>query len=436
MGRKSFIVVLGLTVILIIGSVILQRIVFKADQTFGSLFLTPSSFRVVKSQPLDLEVSTTAVEPINVAALELTIVFDPSKLELSETLPSLGWKTVSSSSKNGHLNWLITPSDQGPSLIAVEGDVTFGRIRFSAVGDGATTVNLFQSDTIMASADTAKGNFIYNALTSVQNAAGTISAEANPDASFPEATALVQPIIEDLQAANFVSQKIESSSIVSAPNNALLMLQLAYQGAAQVEFGETTQLGNLVETNAYGAYQAVPISGLTPGQRYYYRVAAKVGQTSRILSPIKSFTTPLAGQGSAKAEPIIFPERAAKTSNVYFSFTNDKGENVIDVQPSVEVILGRATVGKVRRVGGYFQATVTAPDNANKQLIRVKVVSGGQSFESSSLLFDPAYVDPIQPAAPAIQVFAWNQKLILTLLGGLILLFLFSNLFVRLARTN
>lgn len=435
-SRNVLVLVSIVTFLLLVGSALLQRIVFKAEQTYSTLYLAPSTFRAVQDKEFELSVKAVSAERVATTGLEVSLTFEPETLDFVEAVPQIGWRTVYEAAGTDSYRWVVQPIETQSPLLEFQGETTFGTLKFKALKNGFTAIKINQNQTVLAAADTAKGNELYNAALNIQGAAGTVAAATETELAFPETA--VPNAVNDVPAPTaFNSQRVLSATAYPGTNNALVLISLAHVGQAKLEFGLTPELGNVVESSQRSTAIPLSILGLEPGTRYYYRVQAEDQKTRALVgSSVKSFTTVKAGSGEGtKSELVIFPDRAAKASTLYFVPRNAAGEVIDPGQVTVETAFGQATVSPLKRVGDYYQATVTTAAEKD-QLVRLRVIAGLFNSETNSVLFDPAYTEPTNATSNSYLILDWSQRTVGWLLGGLALLFFFSYLFVRLARSR
>jgi hypothetical protein len=435
--RIAFILVSLLTLVLLIGSTVLQQIVFRAEQHFSSLSLSPTTFRIAEGQELDLAVTTQAFNPVAVSGLQISLAYDAAKLSFKEAVAPLGWRTLALEEGEGRLDWVAVPALGQSPLADIQGEVTLGKVRFAAIGTGIASVDISQNATALAAADPAEGNFVYNAVESVQSSAGTITAVSESQLDFPEvATAVSPPEIPD--APGFGTQQIRSVYTETTAETAVIFVTLAYNGKATVEFGTTDKLVNRVESTQAESYHVLSLANLEPERRYYFRVIGEQTEgQSRIASATQTFETRRKGVGSVSrqtSEVIVFPQRAKQSSAVYIFPRNELGESVEATAVTVDTA-GLAEAGAVRSLGGYQRVEVNN-DSGKKQIVQLTPAFADISLVPRSLVFDPELAEPTPRVRNTELVLAWNQNVMALTLGGAILLFLLMLLFVKLAKSR
>jgi len=434
--RTSVVLVTFVTLALLIGSAVLQRIVFRADQHFSSLTLSPNTFQAAVGQTVDITVRSEAVEPILLSGFQVELNVDDSKLKFQEAVPPAGWQTIVAEAKGPVFRWIAVPAPDQPILTTVQGSSVLGTLRFTATGDGVTSAAFIPTSTFLSAVDPVAGNFVYNAAESFQSAVGTIAGEGSAPA-FPETN--VSPIIPaESTAPKFGAQRVLSSYATPLSQDALLFVTLAYSGKLSVEFGPTQALGNKVEVTRASTHHVVTLAGLEPLTRYYYRIVGldPTAQSHFTTAP-KSFVTTGTGTGevaAAKSEAIIFPSKTNSSTTMYIFPRDEAGNALGEAAPNLDDQEG-LRIGEVRKAPGYYQATLST-QSPKKQISRLAPRIGSVILPAATVVFDPNYQEPTSLRPTKELILAWNHKSMATVFGGVIVLFLLILLFTRLARSR
>lgn len=436
--RVTFILATLVTILLLAGSAILQQIVFRAEQEFAALTVSPTTFRVSQGQLVDLKVNSTALNPVIATGLQVSLGYEPTKLTFKEAVPPIGWQTLRLVTATDAIDWVVAPLASAPPLVTLQGETTLGTVRFLATGAGVTAVKINQETTLLAAVDPVNGNFVYNAAESVQGSAGTVTASNTSDLTFPETK--VPPVVPEQVSddSRFGTQRVLSSHVEASSSSSLVFVTLATSGKVTVEFGPTSALGNAVETTQDKVAHVISLSGLEVNQQYYFRVIGEeTQQRSRVVGAIKSFKTITEGVGTlspGRSETLAFPVKAKQSSELFVFPRDDEGKTINASDLSVE-IEGDAKLGSISSLGGYYRVEVaTATDK--KQAVKLTAKFGATALEPRTVVLDPNYEEPKLLAAKSELVLVWNDKTMATLVGGAILLFLLLYLFVRLARSR
>ncbi|QQG49636.1 MAG: hypothetical protein HZB70_02435 [Candidatus Berkelbacteria bacterium] len=436
--RATFIIVSLVTIALLAGSVILQQIVFRAEQEFSALTLSPTTFRVAQGQPVDLSLNSISVNQVIVSGLQVKLGYEAAKLTFKEAVPPIGWQTLRLASTTDTVDWILAPITSSTSLVTLQGEVKLGTVRFLATGAGVTNVTVAQESTVLSAVDQVRGSFVYNAAESVQDSAGTITAGNVGEITFPEAKLPVIVPEETDDSAKFGTQRIVSSYVETSARAGLVFVTLASSGKVTVEFGPTPALGNKAETTRESATHVINLSSLDPNQQYYYRVLGEeTQQRSRVVGALKTFKTTAEGTGTLSAgrsKVVAFPAKSKQTSTLFIFPRDDEGKTVESAGLTVEHE-GDATLGQVSTLGGYYVVEVTTATD-KKQAVKLTPKVGETALEARTVVLDPEYKEPTVTLNKSELVLAWNDKTMAFLFGGAILLFLLLYFFVRLARSR
>src|SRR3990172_327732 len=92
--RATLIIVSLVTIALLAGSVVLQQIVFRAEQEFAALTLSPTTFRASQGQPVDLKINSISANQVIVSGLQVKLGYESAKLTFNEVVPPIGWQTL------------------------------------------------------------------------------------------------------------------------------------------------------------------------------------------------------------------------------------------------------------------------------------------------------------------------------------------------------
>lgn len=438
--RVYFVVATLLTLFLLVGSVILQQIAFKADQEAATLVLSPTNFRSTEGQMVDLEIQTNSADTVFATGFQANLRFDGSRLEFVEAVPATGWSTLSVSSAVGRVQWLSTPVPTETTITELKGPAVLGRLRFRSIKSGVATVNFEQSDTILAAVDPVQGNFVYNAATSVQSSAGTVASLGEAEQKFPEVKIETLTAPESSAEPLFGSQRITSTYAVPTSRDALIFIALGYPGRAHVEFGLTPQFGNSVESLGESTHHVLQLSSLAPATQYYYRVIGEqTGEQSRVVGTTRSLTLPPSSDGglvSAKtSEVVMFPNKTAREANLYI-FPRDEQGAIISTEAITVPAVDNVQIGQPKKQAGYLTFELTGQSSGKEVVTLRPVADDGTLLNSASLIIDPEFKPGAQNRTVKELVLDWNQKTTAVLFGAVILVFLLSLGFVRLVRSR
>lgn len=438
-SRFHFVLVVVVTLLLLVGSTILQQLVFKADQETATLALSPTTFRATQGGTVDFDITQASADTVFVTGLQAEISIDAAKFSLVEAVPRVGWRTLVLQQTPGSIFWLLAPSSAEPTISEVIDGGSFGRVRLQALTAGAASVALKQNGTILAAVDPAQGNFVYNAATGVQSSTGSITAASESELTFPETAVPTLTAPETTKEPLFGAQRIATTYAVATARDVLVFVGLAYPGRVSVEFGPTPQFGNTVESTTEEINHVLRLANLTAGKQYYYRVIGEeAGEQSRVVGVTRSITVSQASTettvSSVETEVIAFPNKTDREASVYVFPRDESGAAVAASAIELPSPAG-VTVATPKKQAGYWQFDVTGT-TSDKSVVSLRPKLGDTLLASASVIFDPNYTAASKTPRVQELVLAWNQKTMMFLLGAAVLLFLLGFLFVRLVRSR
>jgi hypothetical protein len=438
--RFHFILVVLVTLFLLVGSTLLQQLVFKADQEAATLAVLPTTFRTTEGSVVDFDIQNLSADTVFATGLQVELALDATKLEFAEALPRSGWRTLVLEQSPGAIYWLLAPETTQPTITELGNDASLGRIRFRALASGSTSVSLNQKGTILAAVDPAQGNFVYNAAFGVQNSAGTIAASGEVNLEFPETAVETLTAPESTNEPLFGAQRITSVYSAATSRDVLVFVTLAYPGRASIEFGRTPRFGNSVESVTENTNHVLRLASLESGQQYYYRVIGEqAGEQSRVVGVTRSIDLPAPSTSQVlsarETEVIAFPNKTKQQSSLYVFPRDESGAAVASADLTLTAS-EQISVAPAKKQAGYWEFDVTGAVG-RKEVVSLRPQLADQTLlTSASVVFDPNYTSSAH--APSVQelVLAWNQKTMGFMFGAAILLFLLGFLFVRLVRSR
>lgn len=427
-SRALFIIVAVTTVILIVGSALLQRVVFKAEESSASLYFSPSLNLAAPTSVARLTLQADLSAPSYITGAQLSLNIKGSGASFTGATAEPGWQVVRQNLTSGTLELLILPSvNSGPSVL-VSSQIKLAEILLSTNAEGSSTISIDPARTTLGARSAEAPNIAVNILSSVQDATLTLNAGTLPtvkSASPPEQPATATGI-----------QRVRSAHVLASPGAAVVFVALERAGKIQVRFGQSEQLESLVEQAAEAKNVAIRLSGLEAGKRYYYRLVVDMSDTtSQTITAVKSFQTPLASEADVanRVELDTFPSTISGPFIAY-AVALDENEQALSNPPAFSVTSGNATVGPVSTFNGLHQVTVT-PTIQERQAIEINV-SSNAATDTKTVLFDPNHSDDSSAIEPGLPLIAQNQKTTLLLAGLLAALWVIGYLFVKLARNR
>lgn len=427
--RAMFYVISIITLILLLGSTALQRIVFKADQISSAVFISPASVSVKPDTKTTVRLQASVAGTALVAAAQFELSFDPSIIEVTETNPAITWQTKKIDTTDGTLRWVLLPTSSAGTVAEFSGEIIFGEITFRTLKEGRATLDLDGPGTRIVAIDPGQTPSLYNSVTSTQSTPVTISATAPaaPTASAPLPEVETPSPAGELQRFQQLQEIIGSTAVE-------ILIAVDQSSALSIQFGPNPQtLLNSVVATSGGTSAAMELSGLDPNTRYYYQIRAEDEAGNTAMSKIRSFVTaPLVSDSTIPAELIAFPALAQKNSTVYLAENAVAGTEI----PTFRVEKGAASIGAPINNGGIYQVVVSSL-LTTKQTVVVVAESGGQVIGRTTFGFDPnvrsATVVPATAEVSSLPLTSKNVGIVLVLS---VMLLLLGTVFYRLAKAK
>ncbi len=433
-SRLLFIVVSILTLILLIGSVVLERIVFRAEQVSGSVLLSPATWQVGQGQTFAVSLQSDLATTAYVSALQTQINWPSDKVELVKATPEQSWQTISLNAKSGEINWAIAPATTFGTLVPVQGQTAFGRLEFKAVSTGSVSFKFSQNHTILAAVDLTNQLKVYNAATLVQGNSGTIG-----DLSSHNTTPVTSNLSSVAPITDFQGQKLTIGQPIILPTSALLVVKSQQTSLAKLEFGLTEKLGSSVEDQQLSNDRLLKIVGLEPNARYYYRVSIGATSSSQVSGQIRSFTTGSFSSSPvdvSKSEFLAEPAQGQSLSTLYVVLRDSQGQAVrSDQVPTLSILAGKAQLESVSQNEGLYSSSLIADSQAGHQQVVILASLNSQPIGESTVTFDPKTGVSQTNQNQEAQVILGNKTWLILLLTALIGL-VCGSLVVRLTRQH
>lgn len=425
------------TLILIVGSALLSRIVFKAASADATLYFDQSVISVKPEATFNVDVLADLSSAADIVGVQLELNFDPKILKVVATQPAVLWKDVKSRVDEGKLSLVVTPVERGVSTGGAVAGLSLARLTFATLAEGETALTLTSANTILAVSN-ARG--VENIIETVIDAQVRVSPTAP---SAPNDSTLKVDAATTLDEPVFSSQRIISTAPILTPDSAVILVRLEHPARITVVFGQTALLGNRAEYSSRTDQAAVRIAGLDSGQRYFYQIVAEDDNAAnRILGQVKSFELPaLSPDGVVeRAELTVFPPRAKSEATAYAVFF-DSSNRVIGagmkspaevgvpptiggLAPQLQTDSQQVSATKFGEVNGLYQAVLGSLET-KKQTVRYTLLLNGQRYATASAIFDPS-IESATDASPqpllGLKLDQSTTNLILALVAGLILL--------------
>ncbi|MEK7202096.1 MAG: cohesin domain-containing protein [Patescibacteria group bacterium] len=422
--RTAFVLVSIVTILLIVGSAFLSRVVFKAASSSATLYFSQSSIQAKPETTFKIEILADLSASADLTGVQLELNFDPKIVNPTDFKPAVRWKKVFSKVENGKLFLVMVPvEDQVQSNQAATG-LSLVSLTFTTLAEGATNLTLTAANTLLAVASTPGAKGVENVVESVIDAQVSVS---NMAIATPTDDSLKVNAITTQDEVVFSSQRILSTSSILTPSSAVILVHLEHPARVSVAFGATTALGNRADYSTRADQAAIRIAGLAASQRYYYQVVAEDDDaTNRVLGQIKSFELPALSSATTvdRAELTIFPARAATGATAYAVFFDQDNKVVSGLNPEIKVDTDRVSATKFSEVSGLYQSVLGSLET-EKLTIFSAVLLDGQELAGANVMFDPALANTAVKPNQTFLAIKFDQKtinVILALVAGLLML--------------
>ena len=422
--RTAFILVSLVTLVLIIGSAVLSRVVFKAASSTATLYFSQSAISAKPETTFNVDILADLSAPSDLTGVQIELNFDPKILKPTDAKPAALWKQVLSKVDNNKWLLVMVPSESQTQTSKAVTRMGLAHLTFTSLAEGATNLTLTPANTILAASNAPGATRVENIVESVVDTQVRVSSSAPLT---PDSQSLRVDSTDTQDELDYSSQRIISTSQVLTPNSAVILVQLEQPARVSIAFGTTTALGNRADHSTRTDQAAIRIAGLEAGGRYYYQVVAEdENATNRVLGQIKSFELPVLSSTNTvkRAELTIFPARAATNATAYAVFYDEEGGVVGGLEPQLQIDSEQVSATKFSEVAGLYQAAVSFL-NTKKQIASYTLILNGQQYDTASAVFDPTLDESSASSTPSILSLKLDQKtinLILALVAGLFLL--------------
>ncbi|MEK9167560.1 MAG: cohesin domain-containing protein [Patescibacteria group bacterium] len=432
--KTAFVLISLVTMGLLVGSALLNQIVFKAASSTATVYFDQSSVQIRPNATFNINVLADLSAPVEITGIQFELNFDPKIVAVTETEASAFWKKVVSRVENGKLLFVAVPTGEKVLVDKSVTELKVANLKFTGLAEGVTNLAFTPANSILAASDVWNSKEIKNIVESVIDTRITVSGLA-PVAKKDNLIADAVTTQEDLV---FSSQRIVSTSEILSPNSAVILVRLQQPARILIAFGQTTAFGNQADFSNRTSQAAVRIAGLESGKRYYYQVVAEDDNaTNKVLGQIKSFELPaLSSSGVVdRAELTVFPSRAANETVVYATFFDKENQVVGGLTPELQTNSEKVSSTKFSEVAGLYQAVVNSFET-KKQSINYTLLLNGQKYATASSIFDPSLNDSLDGSKQPLLNLQLNQKLINLILGLIAGLLLLGIGFLKLARAK
>lgn len=422
--RTAFVLVSVVTLVLIVGSVVLSRIVFKAASSSAALYFSQPIINAKPETAFNVDILADLSAPADITGVQLELNFDPKILKPTETKPAALWKQVFSRVDNGKLLLVLVPLENKTQTSKAVTGMDLVRLTFTSLIEGATNLSLTPANALLAVTNATGAKGVENIVESVVDAQVRVS---NTAASTPNNDSLKVEGVASQDDLVFSSQRIISTSQILTPNSAMLLVRLEHPSRVSVAFGQTAALGNRADYSTRTDQAAIRIAGLEAGTRYYYQVVAEdENATNRVLGQIRSFELPVMSSTNIieRAQLTVFPARSATNAMAYAVFYDKENKVIGGLEPSLQSDTEKSSATKFSEVAGLYQAALSSLDT-KKQTVRYVLLSNGQKYNTADAIFDPSLDTAEVSTNQPLLGLSLDQKtinLILALVAGLFVL--------------
>ncbi|MCR4277923.1 MAG: cohesin domain-containing protein [Candidatus Berkelbacteria bacterium] len=433
--RTAFVLVSVVTLVLIVGSVVLSRIVFKAASSTATVYFSQPTINAKPETAFNVDILADLSAPADITGVQIELNFDPKILKPTDTKPAALWKQVLSRVDNGKLLLVLVPLENKTQISKAATGMELVRLTITSLVEGATNLSLTPVNTLLAVTNTTGAKGVENIVESVVDTQVRVSNTATPT---PSGNSLKVEGVTSQDDLVFSSQRIISTSQILTPNSAMLLVRLEHPSRVSVAFGQTASLGNRADYSTRTDQAAIRIAGLEAGTRYYYQVVAEdENATNRVLGQIKSFELPVMSSTNIieRAQLTVFPARSATNTMAYAVFYDKESKVIGGLEPSLQSDTEESSATEFSEVAGLYQAALSSLD-AKKQTVHYALLSNGQKYNTADVIFDPSLDTAEVSTNQPLLGLSLDQKtinLILALVAGLFVLGLG---FYKLARSR
>ncbi|MEX2012158.1 MAG: hypothetical protein WD970_00120 [Patescibacteria group bacterium] len=420
--RVAFVLVSIATLALLVGSAILQRIVFKAAESSSTVYLSPTNFLVKPGGKVNLSVVSNFSIPAYVASAQFVISYDETQLSFEQGVASSGFETKKLKTQAGKLFWALTPNTKGGVVGQYDQSTTFGQLYFLAKQAASVTISVDPELTVISAIDPTGQSALYNAVASVQNSVGEITALATTNVVGQDSGEFIERSF-----TNFLAQRAIKDTVIPLVNSAISIVRLKDIGKIEINFGLTESLGGVVVSTVADSSFVTTLSGLQSNSRYYYRLKVlSEGGSPLVIYPLKTFTTVATSKkavdpGKSELETVELGNNQARVIAIQRdSIGNITTQPVSFAVISGEVALTPASLGALSTVG--VESLINS-----KQSVEIEAKSANEVIGSTQFTLEPTTQSAATGQSAAGQTLPLNRQT-LVILGALLIIILSSGL--------
>lgn len=431
--RTVFVVVSIITLFLLVGSVILQSIYFRADEVDSAAFLDPASFSVKPDSTVELQIRANFAGESLTTGGQFVLEYDQTKLKLQSLTPLEGWQTLKLEAGTSKIYWAFLPDQSIGTVVKTKNEIRFALVKLIALSVGPANININQAESSIISIDPSKSPAEYNAIRSVQNSVGAVSTSSGaitlPPISLPN---------KDQVLSVFKNQRIVRSEVIAATDTARVLLSLQYLGQVSVNFGITPQLNSVAESTESSTHHSIPLLGLSPNTRYYYQVAVySPDRKSVTRGQVKTFTTTIEGTGrlsTNNTQITALPEKGKSFVDVIVS-PRDEADASINSEISLEITSTTGQISQQSEQGNLIIGRAMPTSNSSER-VTIGAISDGKVLKEIEVEFDPTIIEQSEQT-PELKTRAGVTPInLLFLFGSMAGLLLFGLIFIHLSRSR
>ncbi len=421
----AFFLVSLVILVLLVGSVVLGRIVFKAASAGATVYFSQLTVQAKPGTTVSVNVLADLSAAVNMSGVQLEVNFDPKILKLASSQPAALWKQVFSKVGSGKLFLVMVPLEPGALIDKASSGLNLALLKFTTLEEGSTNLTLTPALTMLAVFGAPGTKGVENIVETIVNTQVRVTSQATTVT--PEDD---KPIIDAVFTGDklgFSSQRIISTSQILTANSAVILVRLEHPSRISVAFGQSLAFGNRADYSTRVDQAAIRIAGLNSGQRYFYQVeAVDDNATNRVLGQVKSFELPVISSANTvdRAELTIFPTGAVTSATAYAVLFDRDNKIVGGLAPQLQVDNEPVSATKFSEVAGLYQATLGS-FSAKSQTVRYLLLLDGQKLAGVTAVFDPPLDNSVVNSGQSFLAIKFDQKtinLILALVAGLILL--------------
>lgn len=435
--RTVLIIIVFTTLVLLLGSAVLQRIVFRAEAPTGTLGLDPNRVNLTAAQTATLKIKLSGSKETPVVGSQLRLVYNPEQLEVVNYRSSQGWQTVSSRSALGELAWVIVPEEQNGVLLKAGQDLELGTVQIKALTTGGGKIEFDQALTLVTTLTPDWPSVPQRLSLTFQGAVGAVGLTS--DKVPPPVEPITSLSLEVGSASQRLSPLGKAPKIITGSSSAILVFSLNRPGLVSLEYGVTSGLGREVSALQAESQPVLQLVNLEAETIYYYRY--RISETnSTLIGPLQTIRTrSLSSDNPAKDQVrAILTASSGNSYDLYLQFSTADNQLLTKLKPRLDIRTindldyspdqTKVLIGEAEETGGIYKLPISGSGKITSQLMVDDAPIGWYEINLNPLS-DP---QPKTPAASTADLGALRQLLAASLLIVLILGFSF----VRLARIH